>query len=513
MIHKLYDATARSQVSVSLFNLSLSETYAPSGASSVFTRNHPSRQLESIIHHFSLLYIYLYPPIPISYHISSRQATTTSRPLISCRSLDNPSPCNPHPTLTLSRPSSRRPSTTTCLKSTSPSTRAPTSPRFSRLENDKGFPGPARTVENGEYPLASLLRVPSRITADNIRKIKCGGGALCSNCNKAGKPCVYVAVPDDVNKATREKKAASKAARAQHAPAPSYAPYPTATAYPTSYDHLTVAPTPGPGPTRNKIDHRRTNSAPIFGHNGQQQQGFMPPNTYDAVPQGQDWQYHMNQYTPSPSIGYGGSCTQPMHNYQTMQSPATWTNEQMPMDGGLNQMTASRSFPNNLDIMSTCMSIPEETGQMTNSLSIPDNHNQMNQMTNSLSSLSIPEALDLMGSSSSNIHDYGWNMYTPSNGHLPLSADSSASATLSSGPTLSSPNTPYYGQEMAPTYAPLIYGEPQDMSTNMAEYNAPEYQAPPPPKNGLVGLGISQQPQPDPSRDHPTLEPPFYFGT
>ncbi|KAL7419103.1 hypothetical protein Q5752_005939 [Cryptotrichosporon argae] len=51
------------------------------------------------------------------------------------------------------------------------------------------------------------------------RKIKCCGSAPCANCTRARRACDYSPVPEEVNRATREKKAAAKAAK-QYSPTP-----------------------------------------------------------------------------------------------------------------------------------------------------------------------------------------------------------------------------------------------------------------------------------------------------
>lgn len=58
-----------------------------------------------------------------------------------------------------------------------------------------------------------------------IRKIRCCGGGICGNCAKQNRPCIYNPVPEAVNKATREKKAASKASKHSMTPSTGYTPY------------------------------------------------------------------------------------------------------------------------------------------------------------------------------------------------------------------------------------------------------------------------------------------------
>ncbi|OCF44806.1 hypothetical protein I317_01295 [Kwoniella heveanensis CBS 569] len=94
------------------------------------------------------------------------------------------------------------------------------------------------------------------------RKIRCCGGAPCRNCTRAKRECEYAPVPEEVNRATREKKAIAKAAKATHfvSPVTTSSPYfPDQPVYNVSY----VA---GPGPIRPAhLGHRRTVSMPTSG--------------------------------------------------------------------------------------------------------------------------------------------------------------------------------------------------------------------------------------------------------
>ncbi|WVQ79824.1 hypothetical protein IAT38_001924 [Cryptococcus sp. DSM 104549] len=60
------------------------------------------------------------------------------------------------------------------------------------------------------------------------RKIRCCGGAPCRNCTRSKRECEYAPVPEEVNRATREKKAVAKAAKASThyvTPATTSSPY------------------------------------------------------------------------------------------------------------------------------------------------------------------------------------------------------------------------------------------------------------------------------------------------
>ncbi|KAK4683389.1 hypothetical protein P7C73_g6884, partial [Tremellales sp. Uapishka_1] len=59
------------------------------------------------------------------------------------------------------------------------------------------------------------------------RKIRCCGSAPCRNCSRAHRTCDYTPVPEEVNKATREKKALAKSSRASNysSPMSNYSPF------------------------------------------------------------------------------------------------------------------------------------------------------------------------------------------------------------------------------------------------------------------------------------------------
>jgi len=59
----------------------------------------------------------------------------------------------------------------------------------------------------------------------SCRKIRCRGGSPCHNCARSHRECDYTPVPEEVNRATREKKAIAKASKTNPSPAPSYSPF------------------------------------------------------------------------------------------------------------------------------------------------------------------------------------------------------------------------------------------------------------------------------------------------
>jgi hypothetical protein len=95
------------------------------------------------------------------------------------------------------------------------------------------------------------------------RKVRCGGGAPCKSCQRASRTCDYEPVPDEVNKATREKKAAYRSARQTHSYfTPSvhstsyYVPFPP---YDSSYVCLTTSQL-----RPMELGQRRSSPAPNF---------------------------------------------------------------------------------------------------------------------------------------------------------------------------------------------------------------------------------------------------------
>jgi hypothetical protein len=109
--------------------------------------------------------------------------------------------------------------------------------------------------------------------------------------------------------------------------------------------------------------------------------------------------------------------------------------------------------------------------------------------------MSVPDLSQYMNVPAHPVHT-GHNPHTPRHPHQTLSIDSSS--TLSSVPTMSSPNTPayfsgseHYSGPSADLSFPSAFGS---MGINNHPSNsptlAPEYKLP---KDGLIGLGISQQ--------------------
>jgi hypothetical protein len=296
---------------------------------------------------------------------------------------------------------------------------------------DRGSLWPVDTVADGESPLSRLIRVLT------CSKIRCCGGAPCKNCEKASKACDYEPVPDEVNKATREKKAASKAARQTHVQStpsvystPYYAPMP-------HYDPSFLS-VPAPPTRPMHLGHRRSSSAPNFS----------------------DWS------TTTPAM--------------PVVSPPVY-------DTGMQQgwYTTETSYPSVLAPMAEYQPVAEPY-QMPSAWSVPDMQNYM-----------APQ------------HDLSGQMPATPLNPQPRS-NTTSSATLSSAATLSSPATPaYYAPSIFQTpYAPSPAHGHGSGSTVTSPTLAPEYKLP---KDGLVGLGISQSQQNTPIR-HP-LAPSAPIGT
>ncbi|WWC68189.1 uncharacterized protein I206_102112 [Kwoniella pini CBS 10737] len=94
------------------------------------------------------------------------------------------------------------------------------------------------------------------------RKIRCCGGSPCRNCTRAKRDCEYAPVPEEVNRATREKKAIAKATKAVH----HVSPITTSSPYFADQPVFNVPYVSGPGPVRpSHLGHRRTVSMPNGG--------------------------------------------------------------------------------------------------------------------------------------------------------------------------------------------------------------------------------------------------------
>ncbi|WRT64535.1 uncharacterized protein IL334_001467 [Kwoniella shivajii] len=94
------------------------------------------------------------------------------------------------------------------------------------------------------------------------RKIRCCGGSPCRNCTRAKRDCEYAPVPEEVNRATREKKAVAKANKGS-----SYtSPITTSSPYFSDQPVYNVPFMSGPGPIRPPhLGHRRSVSMPNNG--------------------------------------------------------------------------------------------------------------------------------------------------------------------------------------------------------------------------------------------------------
>ncbi|WVF69545.1 hypothetical protein IAT40_004323 [Kwoniella sp. CBS 6097] len=133
------------------------------------------------------------------------------------------------------------------------------------------------------------------------RKIRCCGGAPCRNCTRAKRECEYAPVPEEVNRATREKKAIAKASKVTHfvSPVTTSSPYfPDQPVYNVSY-------VGGPGPIRPAhLGHRRTVSMPSSGV-----APWVPPPSAPALAsppmfESPQWMYSgWNSTAPAPTPG------------------------------------------------------------------------------------------------------------------------------------------------------------------------------------------------------------------
>ena len=332
------------------------------------------------------------------------------------------------------------------------------------------------------------------------RKIRCCGGEPCKNCEKSSKPCEYEPVPDEVNKATRQKKAMSRAARVpsqtpshQHiAPPPPYygAPAPM-------YDNSYLAV-----PTVTRLGHRRTSSAPDFftltnQHQAQQQHTVSSPLMYD----------NGHQFNaPHTTQGW---MSNDMNNAQYDQSVMPQVPDYQTYHAGPQVYSSYSSWSSN------------DTHHSSNS-GMHSSGSQHSTHTGMTPSMSVPDLTQYMNVPVHSVHP-GHNPHTPRHPHQSLSIDSSS--TLSSVPTMSSPNTPgyysgdqYTGPSADLSSFPTTFGSMginNHLSTSPTL--APEYKH----SKDLVGLGISQhsnqvtptQRNPlQPSIMEPSLSDQFYVA-
>ncbi|WVR04834.1 hypothetical protein IAU60_001846 [Kwoniella sp. DSM 27419] len=130
------------------------------------------------------------------------------------------------------------------------------------------------------------------------RKIRCCGGSPCRNCTRAKRECEYAPVPEEVNRATREKKAIAKATKSTH-----YAsPVTTSSPYFIDQPVYNVSYVSGPGPIRPAhLGHRRTVSMPS---NAVAPWAVPPPAPALASPamfESPQWMYSNWNGQPAPS--------------------------------------------------------------------------------------------------------------------------------------------------------------------------------------------------------------------
>lgn len=193
---------------------------------------------------------------------------------------------------------------------------------------------------------------PVRTTGANpdFSKIRCCGGKPCRNCDKAGKTCDYEPVPEEVNRATREKKAASKAARQSYTPTTNYASFfmPMNVGYaldygvPTLVPNSVAGPAPGPlpallapaplapGSRPMHLGHRRSVSTPNFdGYASWTKPPAAPhlasPPMFDSAPQ---WVPQCNDMTPQTApLSYMPTVdqTQPIYRAEPGQLPSAYS--------------------------------------------------------------------------------------------------------------------------------------------------------------------------------------------
>jgi hypothetical protein len=266
----------------------------------------------------------------------------------------------------------------------------------------------------------------------------------------------------------------SRAARAptqtpahpQPPPPPPYYGVP-APVYDTSY--LAV-------PTASRLGHRRSSSAPDFWninnqHHVQQQHTVSSPLMYD----------NSNQWTaPHTTQGW---MSNDMNNVQYDQSVMPQVPDYQTYQAAPEAYSSYSSWSSN-----------DTHNSMQSTGSHHSTHSGISH-TGMTPSMSVPDLSQYMSVPVHPVHPVhpGHNPLTPRHPHQSLSIDSSS--TLSSVPTMSSPNTPYYssGEQYSGPSAdlsfPTAFGSMGINHHSTSPTLAPEYKHP----KDLVGLGISQQ--------------------
>lgn len=135
------------------------------------------------------------------------------------------------------------------------------------------------------------------------RKIRCCGGSPCRNCSRSQRECEYAPVPEEVNRATREKKAIAKASKGPtpHFSSPLPAPYSPYFVDTPVFDVPYVSGLPMEAtPMRPNMAHRRSVSVPNFEATSWSSPPPAPSMSSPAIFENAQWMY--NGWSTGPPI-------------------------------------------------------------------------------------------------------------------------------------------------------------------------------------------------------------------
>ena len=183
------------------------------------------------------------------------------------------------------------------------------------------------------------------------RKIRCCGGLPCRNCTRSHRECDYSPVPEEVNRATRERKAIAKASKSSPSPAPS--------SYSQFFGETPVYNVPyvsGPPARPSHLGHRRSVSVPNFDF----AHWVVPPAPAFQSPamlESSQWMYNGWSYAPAMPVQ---EQVQQTHNFPSVleqpptqenylpshYAPATPTDSRSSSTDSDGQLNTSWSMPN-----------------------------------------------------------------------------------------------------------------------------------------------------------------------
>ncbi|ORY21757.1 hypothetical protein BCR39DRAFT_553066 [Naematelia encephala] len=178
------------------------------------------------------------------------------------------------------------------------------------------------------------------------RKIRCCGGSPCRNCARSQRECEYAPVPEEVNRATRNKKAVAKASKS--------IPHHSMTTFPPYMTDTPVFKGPFVSAHRAQFGHRRSVSTPNFEISAWVNPPAAPTMQSPAMFEPAQWMYNswssapvpVSRYPsvlepaftvesgmpPTPSDSHSGS-TEPEHSFPQM--PTSWSTPSIPTQGYL----------------------------------------------------------------------------------------------------------------------------------------------------------------------------------